>query len=62
MENPRTVGSENARLLEMEQDYRMLRQHLGGDTADEIIRDIKTQKREQEAATMKQHIRREYTR
>jgi len=61
-ENLKTVGFENARLREIDKDYRRLRRYLGGDTTDEIIRNIKAQEREQEAATLKQHIRREYAR
>jgi len=59
--NLKTVGSENARLREVEQHYRRLRRHLGGDTADEKILEVNWQ--EQEVATLKnQHIQRDYMR
>ena len=60
-ENLKTVGSENVRLREVERDYRRLRRHLGGETTDDIIREVKEQERE--AATIKkQKINREYAR
>jgi len=60
-ENLKTVGSVNARLREIDKDYQRLRWHLGGDTTDEIIWNIKTQERE--AAALKyQHTRRDYAR
>ena len=61
-ENLKTVGTENVRLREVEQDYRRLRWHLGGDTADEIIREVKVKGREQEATVKKQPIQRNYLR
>ena len=60
-ENLKTVGSENMRLREVEHDYRRIRRHLGGDTADEIIREVKIREL-MEVAEKKQPIQREYAR
>ena len=60
-ENLKTVGSENARLRVVEQDYRRLQQHFGGDTADEIIREVREHEWEA-AAIKKQNIKRNYAR
>ena len=60
-ENLKTVGTENVRLREVEQDYRRLRRHLGGETTDDIIREVKEQERET-ASIKKQNIKRDYAR